>query len=98
MLYIFDDTEEAEDFSRAKGSARYAMKGGDTDVLSDHSQAPPMPDEATPLSQREVEVLRLVALAWETPRIATQLGISPHTVRNNIRNLRNKLSPSRSRP
>ena len=59
MLYISDDTEEAEDFSRAKGSAKYAMEGGGTDVLSDHSQAPPpMPEEATPLSQRELEVLR----------------------------------------
>ena len=46
------------------------------------------------LSRREMEVLRLVALGWDTRRIAARLGISRHTVRNHIRNLRNKLGAS----
>ena len=52
------------------------------------------PSETSTLSQRELEVLRLMALGWDTPRIATRLAISRHTVRNHIRNLRNKLGAS----
>ena len=37
-------------------------------------------------------MLRLVSLGWATPRIATELGISPHTVRNHIRHFRHKLN------
>ena len=36
-------------------------------------------------------MLRLIALGWDTPKIAGELGISRHTVRNHIRNLRQKL-------
>ena len=43
------------------------------------------------LSPRELEVLRLVSLGTGTVRIAEELGISPHTVRNHVRNLREKL-------
>ena len=37
-------------------------------------------------------MLRLVALGRETARISQELGISQHTVRNHIRNLRHKLN------
>ena len=43
------------------------------------------------LSPREVQVLRLVALGKETTRIAEELGVSPHTAQNHIRNFRQKL-------
>ena len=46
------------------------------------------------MSRRELEVLRLMALGWDTLRIAAQLGVSRHTVRNHIRNLCNKLGGS----
>ena len=76
------------------------------DLLSEQSSAAPtegaptttsdLPPDSTQegtatLSAREGEVLHLMALGWETPRIAAHLGISPHTVRNHIRNLRGKL-------
>ena len=51
-------------------------------------------EEAPSLSLREQEVLHLVAQGWETTRIAEELGISRHTVRNHVRNLRHKLNAS----
>lgn len=46
---------------------------------------------AARLTKRELEVLRLVSSGWETPRIANELNISPHTVLNHIRHFRRKL-------
>ena len=44
-----------------------------------------------PLTEREVEVLRYLALGWDTNSIAEEMGLSPHTVRNHSTNLRRKL-------
>ena len=44
-----------------------------------------------PLTERELEVLRYLALGWDVPTIARELGLSPHTVRNHSTNLRRKL-------
>src|SRR5262249_6941018 len=44
------------------------------------------------LSQREREVLRLVAAGFSDQRIAEQLVVSPHTVHRHVANIRNKLS------
>lgn len=43
------------------------------------------------LSARELEVLKLVAKGWSTERIAEELEISVHTVRNHVRHFRRKL-------
>ena len=94
LLYFFEDGEETESSGSPNDSVRDAMAEGVTEVTSDHPEAHLTPGETSTLSRRELEVLRLVALGWETTRIAVQLGISPHTVRNHIRNLRNKLKAS----
>ena len=44
-----------------------------------------------PLTARELEVLRYLAMGWEMANIATEMGLSPHTVRNHSTNLRRKL-------
>ncbi len=44
-----------------------------------------------PLTEREGEVLRLVAAGAATGAIALQLGLSQHTVRNHVRNVLTKL-------
>ncbi len=44
-----------------------------------------------PLTARELEVLRYLAMGWEVANIATEMGLSPHTVRNHSTSLRRKL-------
>ncbi len=60
---------------------REAMRGNDTTA----------PAAETSLSQREREILRLLAAGQSTERMADQLYLSQHTVRNHIRNLTAKL-------
>ena len=50
------------------------------------------PTGAGKLTPRKLEVLRLVALGWDTPSIAEELGVSVHTALNHIRNFRRKLN------
>lgn len=59
-------------------------QSGDPVVVAD-------PSGAGKITPREVEVLRLVALGWETEAIAEELGVSKHTALNHIRNFRQKL-------
>lgn len=49
------------------------------------------------LTGRESQVLQMTALGAATDQIATDLGISVHTVRNHVRNLRRKLD-ARTKP
>ena len=49
-------------------------------------------DKGEGLSEREMEVLRLVAQGYLNKEIAYKLGISPHTVGSHIKNLYLKLS------
>jgi DNA-binding NarL/FixJ family response regulator len=46
------------------------------------------------LSQREVEVLRLIALGRSNPEIAQELFISPNTVAHHVTNILNKTNCS----
>ena len=48
--------------------------------------------ETGPLTVREFEVLRLVSLGMGTREISGELSLSTHTVRNHVRNARQKLS------
>lgn len=92
VVHLFDVGEEPEGLDRAKDTFRDSLSESGTEVLSYQPPAPIEAGEGSDLSRRELEVLRLVALGWETPRIAADLGISRHTVRNHIRNLRHKLN------
>ena len=92
LVHLFDDSPEAEAADRAADSVRAELSRAGAEVVTDHPAAPPVPASAHTLSPRELEVLRLVSLGWSTPRIASDLGISPHTVRNHIRHFRHKLN------
>lgn len=75
-------------------SAMFAVsKGRVLFSLSESSRKSPMPPAGTPagLTAREMEVLRLLAAGEGTQSIADLLTLSPHTVRNHVKNLLTKL-------
>jgi DNA-binding NarL/FixJ family response regulator len=49
------------------------------------------PPEQTPLSKREREILQKVADGATTRQVATDLGISPHTVKTHLERIFEKL-------
>jgi LuxR family maltose regulon positive regulatory protein len=53
--------------------------------------APPSSDLFEPLSDRELEVLHLIAEGLTNPEIASRLFISLHTVKTHTRNIYGKL-------
>lgn len=50
------------------------------------------PAEPSPLSERETELLRLVAKGFSFESVAEVLGISPHTVVTHVKNIYRKLA------
>jgi pimeloyl-ACP methyl ester carboxylesterase/DNA-binding CsgD family transcriptional regulator len=59
-----------------------------------HTDEAPEADEASPLSSRETEILRLVATGMSNREIATTLVLSEHTVHRHIANILRKLAQS----
>lgn len=59
----------------------------------DGTLRPPSSTAATelPLTRRERQIVTMIALGHETPRIADELHISPETVRTHVRNAKSKL-------
>jgi two-component system, NarL family, response regulator LiaR len=57
---------------------------------------PPIPRESdvplSPLSQRETDVLRLIVRGFSNPEIASELFLSPNTIKTHIRGIMNKLA------
>ncbi len=91
LVHLFEEVRDSSDDNTA-GSLKDAMAAGGADIVSDHPNEIAAPSGPMGLSRRELEVLRMVALGWDTGRIADDLSISRHTVRNHIRNLRHKLN------
>lgn len=91
LVHLFDDDPDLGASDRAADGVRRALLDHGADVVSDRPIPGPNLPESRQLSPRELEVLRLVSLGTGTARIADELGISPHTVRNHVRNLREKL-------
>jgi DNA-binding NarL/FixJ family response regulator len=53
---------------------------------------PPAGESATPLTAREIEVLRLVALGWTNREIAARLFVSEGTVKNHVSRILTRLT------
>jgi pimeloyl-ACP methyl ester carboxylesterase/DNA-binding CsgD family transcriptional regulator len=65
--------------------------------LPEEEPATALDGAASSLSEREIEVLRLVALGLSDREIAERLFLSPHTVHRHVANVRTKLRlPSRA--
>ena len=92
LIHLFDESGE-EGIEAAGESLRSALAASGTAPLPEPEPAS-VPSNMQILSRRELEVLRLMAQGWDTQRIATEMGISRHTVRNHIRNLRQRLNAS----
>ena len=52
-------------------------------------------DEPVILSDRELEILQLIAEGWSNRQIADYLYLSPHTVKNHVHNILKKLRVQR---
>ncbi|MSQ06120.1 MAG: response regulator transcription factor [Dehalococcoidia bacterium] len=76
--------------------AGYAATDGASTRLRERAESTPARAPAYPggLSQREVEVLRLIALGRSNPEIAEGLFISPNTVAHHVTNILNKTGTS----
>jgi DNA-binding NarL/FixJ family response regulator len=58
----------------------------------------PVPQQGvSPLTDRQIEILHRLALGFQYKDIATDLNISPQTVRTHIRNIYNALEASSKR-
>ena len=71
--------------SAALASKLLAEFSGQPKAVDDHAPSSPR------LTEREVAVLKLVALGYENAEIAQQLGVSESTVRNHVANILSKL-------
>jgi PAS domain S-box-containing protein len=91
-LLRVDGSEVQIDFA-----ARLAVIGGRRLAIyvaaTDDSSCAPVPAlvGALPLTEREREVVTLIALGRETAQIAAELHISPETVRTHVRNAMSRL-------
>ena len=94
LVHLLEADDETETPTTATNALREELVAGGAEILSDRPSTPIPQTVTSALTQRELDVLRLMALGWDTPRIAGELGISRHTVRNHIRNLRQKLGAS----
>ena len=88
IVHLFADVSEGGD---APQLVRDELSQRGAGTASDHVPAARHPADYRRLTRRELEVLRMVALGRATEQIAVELGLSQHTVRNHVRNLRHKL-------
>ena len=88
VVYLF--RERASDVAQTVGDLVVVEQDDDADlpVLVEFPDEP----HAQPLTPRELEVLRLMALGWETEYIAAELEVTLHTVWSHVANLRRKLN------
>ena len=79
-------------------SSRYGRSYFLLDLLAGNRPAPPPTGPRPPLeplSDREIRVLRYLPTHLSTPEIASELSVSPNTVKTHMRNLYAKLGAHR---
>lgn len=78
-------------FAAAKDGATYLDPQIARKVM-DHLKPPIQAENTSHLSQRELEVLKLIVEGKSNPEIAKQLYLSPNTIKTHVRGIMNKLS------
>jgi DNA-binding NarL/FixJ family response regulator len=63
-----------------------------TQAATSPAAAPAPPAEPSPLTERETEILRLVAKGFSFDAVGEVLGISPHTVVTHVKKIYRKLA------
>ena len=91
LVHVIHDRSSSGSHEKATDSVREGLVRRGADVVSHRPAAASGSAQASALTRRELEVLRLVALGRSTPEISRELAISSHTVLNHIRNFRRKL-------
>jgi len=92
LVHLFDDVVPSAIAERDIESVSDALYRGGAEIVSNRTEEPSVPAFDPKLTARELEVLRLVSLGWDTQRLAEELDISYHTARNHIRHFRQKLN------
>ncbi len=88
LVHLF---HERRDGAKAKTVAKRVLDALSSQMTHSAGSADSAGGQVEPLSIREVEVLRLLALGLEIGEIADDLNLSSHTVLNHVRNARRKL-------
>ena len=88
LVHLF---HERKDGANARTIAERVLDALSSQMTPSEGSADSVGDQVEPLSIREVEVLRLLALGLEIEEIADDLNLSTHTVLNHVRNARRKL-------
>jgi DNA-binding NarL/FixJ family response regulator len=91
--YLLKDTQ-AEELCRAIKAAAAGQVQLSPSVAARLLREVPAPEEAEPLTEREVEVLRLLARGQSNKEIAANLVIAEKTVRTHVSNILGKLGLS----
>jgi len=87
----FDITHRKKRQSRLEGELMTLERSLEEMNRFQLGEMPFQPEGASPLTRRELEVLRLTAQGLSKPRIAHMLGISQNTVKRHVVNIFNKL-------
>ena len=91
LVHLFHEWTEDARARTVAGAVHEALLAGESSVKSTGPAADPARRNSIPLTARELEVLRLMALALKTGEIADQLNVSANTARNHVRNVCAKL-------
>jgi PAS domain S-box-containing protein len=79
------------DINRLKSFESFYRKSVSLIIPMAHPGRPGHPGVFSPLTDRELDVMKLLASGTKTREIAKKLYISPHTVRHHVRSLFSKL-------
>jgi PAS domain S-box-containing protein len=91
LVHLFRDVTSKKQLEQFTNRVLAAARQLGTEELSQAAGSDPVEQPATDLTEREREVLTLLARGLTTGNMARSLSISPATVRNHIRNILQKL-------